>query len=276
MVFKVSYSVVFVGAFMVVASTMAGADTKADAVLKELLATYKDAKTMTADVQYVLKQGEKILMKESGTLKAMKPNLLLLQMGGKIGQTIASDGSSMWIYMQQQNQYMKREADPQGKGIFPLPLVQVFFQPTAESLTLMGEMKSVTTRVLGNRTIDGKMYRVLELSGAGPGTLRYFIGPDNLIHRMTVTMTSGSNTTVTEFSLPNLKVGADLTASAFAFKPPEEATEFNPNASMEAGLLPVGKEAPNFTLPTPTGGRVSLTEALKGKKALLINFWFYG
>ncbi|HXG24256.1 MAG TPA: DUF2092 domain-containing protein [Chthonomonadales bacterium] len=276
MAFKAGVSVVFMGVLMVVASTMAGADAKADAVLKEVLAAYKAAKTMTSDVQYVQKQGEKVLMKESGTLKVMKPNLLLLQMGGKIGQTIASDGASMWIYMQQQNQYMKRGADPQGKGIFPLPLVQVFFQPTAESLTLMGEMKSVSTRVLGNRTIDGKIYRVLELSGAGPGTLRYFVGPDNLIHHMTVTMTSGSNTMVTEFSLPNLKVGVDLTASAFAFKPPEGATEFNPNASMEAGLPPIGKEAPDFTLPTPTGGRVSLSEALKGKKALLVNFWFYG
>lgn len=276
MVSKVGFSVAFVGVLMVATSTMAGADAKADAVLKEVLMAYKAAKTITADIQYVQKQGEKVLMKESGTLKAMKPNLLLLQMGGKIGQTIASDGSSMWVYMQQQNQYMKREADPQGKGIFPLPLVQVFFQPTAESLTMIGGVKSATTRDLGNRTMDGKTYRVLELSGAGPGTLRYFIGPDNLIHRMTVTMTSGSNTMVIEFSLPNLKAGADLTASTFAFKPPEGATEFNPNAPMEAGLLPVGKEAPNFTLPTPAGGQVSLTNALKGKKALLVNFWFYG
>ena len=35
----------------------------------------------------------------------------------------------------------------------------------------------------------------------------------------------------------------------------------------------VGSIAPDFTMPTPNGGQLSLSEALKGKKALLIDFW---
>jgi outer membrane lipoprotein-sorting protein len=265
-------------ALLILTSTTARADAKTEAILKEVLAAYKAANTMTAELQFVQKQGGKVLMKETGTLKMMKPNLLLLQMGGKIGQTIASDGTTTWLYMQQQNQYMKQKVHPQGKGIFPLSLVEVFFQPTFESLTLMGgNMKPSSTRDLGNRTVEGKTFRVLELSGGEiPGTLHYFIGPDNLIYQMRVTMKSGNDTMVTEISLLNLKVGADLTASHFAFKLPEGATEFNPNTPTEASLLPVGKEAPNFTLPTPTGGQITLTNVLKEKKAVLVNFWFYG
>lgn len=45
---------------------------------------------------------------------------------------------------------------------------------------------------------------------------------------------------------------------------------------LTAFLLPLGRQAPLFTLPTPTGGEISLSAALQGKKALLINFWFYG
>jgi hypothetical protein len=37
----------------------------------------------------------------------------------------------------------------------------------------------------------------------------------------------------------------------------------------------VGKAAPGFTLPTLAGGPVGLQDALRGKKAVLMNFWFY-
>jgi peroxiredoxin len=37
----------------------------------------------------------------------------------------------------------------------------------------------------------------------------------------------------------------------------------------------VGQRAAEFTLPASGGGQVSLKELLKGRKAVLINFWFY-
>ncbi len=44
----------------------------------------------------------------------------------------------------------------------------------------------------------------------------------------------------------------------------------------EPGLALIGRSAPDFILPTPDGGQISLSNALRGKKALLVNFWFYG
>src|SRR3712207_8001760 len=38
----------------------------------------------------------------------------------------------------------------------------------------------------------------------------------------------------------------------------------------EANLVPVGKKAPAFDLPTPTGGKLALESTLKDKKAVLI------
>lgn len=43
----------------------------------------------------------------------------------------------------------------------------------------------------------------------------------------------------------------------------------------DTGLLAPGKAAPAFTLSNPVGGQVSLSKALAGKKAVLVNFWFY-
>ena len=47
------------------------------------------------------------------------------------------------------------------------------------------------------------------------------------------------------------------------------------HAQASSGLLPVGKTAPNFVLPTPDGKKLALKSAMKGKKATLVNFWFY-
>ena len=44
----------------------------------------------------------------------------------------------------------------------------------------------------------------------------------------------------------------------------------------EKNLLPVGIEAPDFQLPRKGGGQLSLDDALKGKKAVLLSFWFAG
>jgi hypothetical protein len=42
-----------------------------------------------------------------------------------------------------------------------------------------------------------------------------------------------------------------------------------------AAPLKPGTVAPKWTAKTPEGPSLSLTAALKGKKALLVNFWFY-
>ena len=74
-------------------------------------------------------------------------------------------------------------------------------------------------------------------------------------------------------SLSALKLDPVLPASAFAFNPPPGATE---SKGMDADLIRVGAAAPAFDVQTQSGARVSLASALKGHKALVLNFWFYG
>jgi hypothetical protein len=44
---------------------------------------------------------------------------------------------------------------------------------------------------------------------------------------------------------------------------------------LDPGRLLVGKRAPDFALPTLSGDTLDLSKAVTGKKAVLINFWFY-
>jgi hypothetical protein len=52
-------------------------------------------------------------------------------------------------------------------------------------------------------------------------------------------------------------------------------SRFSLRHSYDEKLTPVGQSAPAFSLPSPTGKQVALSATLKGKKALLLNFWFY-
>ena len=70
--------------------------------------------------------------------------------------------------------------------------------------------------------------------------------------------------------LTNLKFDVPKTAADFKYTGP--AAQEDP---LEAALLPVGKDAPDFNLPTATGDKLGLSDARKGKKATLVNFWFY-
>ncbi|MBL8066513.1 MAG: hypothetical protein JNM34_11760 [Chthonomonadaceae bacterium] len=50
----------------------------------------------------------------------------------------------------------------------------------------------------------------------------------------------------------------------------------DPLAEYKAKLIPIGKPLPGFTLKLAKGGSLSLSQAIKGRKATLVNFWFYG
>ena len=57
----------------------------------------------------------------------------------------------------------------------------------------------------------------------------------------------------------------------------DEASDAKPKepSKPKPQLLAVGEGTPDFDLPSPSGGRFTLHDALQGKKAVLVNFWFY-
>jgi hypothetical protein len=71
-------------------------------------------------------------------------------------------------------------------------------------------------------------------------------------------------------AMSNVKFDVPKTAADFKYTGP--AAQEDP---AEAALLPVGKDAPDFNLPTLNGDKLSLSNVCKGKKAVLVNFWFY-
>ena len=260
----------------------ARADEKADTLLKEVENASKAVKTLTADLSMSqtakTPDGKEQSMKMAATLKLRKPNLARIEFTeGPFAKTIASDGKNLYTLMPG-NRYQKTKVDADGKNIDILwaAPVAMFF---SGRFSLMGAESKTSATYAGKQTIEGTEYDVVQVSGAKPFVYsgKLYIAPSKMATRLELEIT-GVQSVKLDAALTNIKRNAPLNDAAFAYVPPKDATLYEP-PSLDAynkKLLPVGSVAPKFALSAPTGGRLELAEAIKGKKAVLVNFWFYG
>ena len=251
----------------------AQADQKSDALLKQVEAAAKAAQTLSATVT-VAQKGEGQDLKLTGTAKLKKPNFARIVLSQPMAMTLVSNGKKQWTLTN--DTYQTQPIDSKGHtlntmGILPLSL---FFNPSS---TTFGSFKGTEKRYLGSETLAGKKYEVIEVKGKQPVeyTLKMYVGPEKLITRIVVDMKQEGQTASSTFSLSNVQLNAPLAKTVFTFKPPKTAHAYVVPEE-DNGLLPVGKPAPKLSLPTPTGGHVSLADLTKTKKAIIVNFWFYG
>jgi outer membrane lipoprotein-sorting protein len=251
----------------------ARADEKADALLKEIATATKATKTLTADITMTM-TGQGQNMKIQGKVRLKKPNLALIDLSKPFDQVIASDGKTVWMLMKSANQYTKEDADPQGHNINSAAIpISLFF----DTQHMLGQFPSAKARLLPPATVEGKSFQVIELTGDTPAsyTMKLYADANMLITRIALEMTQGAQKSQLTAALNNVQVGQPLADATFAYAPPKTATLYK-EPDYAAKLVAVGKDAPNFTIPSPSGGQVALGEALRGKKALIVNFWFYG
>jgi hypothetical protein len=219
------------------------------------------------------------------SLRLMKPNLGWITTKG-------SDGKPEWLTICDGNDFVdvrmaQKEYDRTpvaasygGPGLLRnLPPLRTFHHPAF--LTAGPEH-----RYAGTKEANGKTYQVVEMEGKPPpegrtpffvGRTRYFFGPDGLLEGSEYEVKQQDSWGTMSFWL---KLNLPMTTVQFAYTPPADfkSNVGGPEAERARGvasLLKVGARAPDFRLPTPEGSKLSLTAARKGKKAVLINFWFY-
>ncbi len=77
-----------------------------------------------------------------------------------------------------------------------------------------------------------------------------------------------------EHSTDIVQTDRHFSPADFAWTPPKGALDGRKIKKDGPNLLKPGDVAPDFDLPLTNGKHLTLKEALKGKKGLLINFWF--
>lgn len=260
------------------------ADKQGDALLNKVKSAYKSLKSMSGTAKLTMASGgQKVPL--DATMRLMKPNFMRLTMSAPFNQTVASDGKDLYTVMPG-NQYMKAKATTSTLGnnmggmIHPVTL---FFGETGLFGGGAGVGK-IQTKSLGKKKIGNITYDTLKISvdGEFKAAMTLFVDSKGLVYKGETNIDAGGNKVTMGYVMQNPKYNAAMDAKSFAYVLPKDAKEFDPTApgpddnSFDKSLVAVGKDAPAFAMPTPDGGSISLADALKGKKAVLINFWFYG
>jgi peroxiredoxin/outer membrane lipoprotein-sorting protein len=204
-----------------------------------------------------------------GSFKAQKPNRFTIDFEGSIPIRFVSDGKTVLTLIKSVNGYSQVPFDDQSMNqtvTSVAPLTLFFNQHKLLA-------PDTPTRYAGIETWKGASCEVVEQT-LGTTIMRFYIGPDRIVERMTVRLEQQGKTYDVDASIARVSRDPSLTDSDFDVSPPKGGILVEMPRS---GVTPiaVGHPAPGFSLPQPGGGKLSLADELKTHKAVLVTFWFY-
>ena len=211
-------------------------------------------------------QGLSLEVERSGTnsrilarIMAMRPDYYKVETEN---QSFYCDGISAWQYFPLLAVY--RPFKMYDKGMFiPLAAGFAMYSPPSQfKPDYIGVEEAV---------FEGK--RVIALVEAPmPGLrVRIFIDPESWLP---VGSDQKMLDDVDVYTYRNVQTDRHFTPADFAWLPPKGAIDDTKIKSDGPKPLQAGEVAPEFDLPLINGKHISLRDALKGKKGMLVNFWF--
>lgn len=174
-----------------------------------------------------------------------------------------SDGADRYaIFFHAHSTQVRRTEADQSRVLNEVPILSGFFggrtSPAAEvaNAQSQGDLESISAD--GSKTIK---YRVGDLEKA------VTVGDDGLIHHLEVhSIKTGANQ---DWTLTTVTENAPVNSADFHYSPPKDAIPYD--ALNRKQVLPVGSDAPAFTVVDPSGRQVSLAD-YKGK-VVVLKFW---
>jgi peroxiredoxin len=247
----------------------------AEGKLKSLQASFTLRQEMAADSRSV-----------HGTMKLLKPNRALITMQGaqaSDSRTLASDGRQFTTYFSADNEFQREAADPSGGNIGRAVCTEVtaFYNPDVLNQI---RAQGAGIKIAGTKSIGGVECKELRVTGGAAGSmLALFVGPDLLLHGVTLAYDSRAGRSVTESRLTDMRPNTAFTVTSMAFSLPRSAKPYQERVAdtrpssgtdpAESGLLPIGSKAPDFQLPRPEGGKLTFSSIYARQKATLLCFW---
>lgn len=254
-------------------------DAHAEKLLAKAATAMRHANTLSANfIQIDSHDGQTVRV--TGSMKLRKPGRILYK--SSLGDdSLYSDGKKLWRVSGSQDPIVAK-ATPDGSSFtnyFPnCEVVPLFFGQDCLNIRY-----AVRKRSLGKQAVAGVMCDVVEIKMASQDEARkpftfvtqLAFGPDGVIRRLTSDMPLKNIVFHHSLVLSNVQINAPLQAAQFSYVPAAKKSDV-PLDELVAKMIPVGHSAPAFSLPNPRGGSIALKDALRGKKALLLNFWSAG
>ncbi len=194
---------------------------------------------------------------------------------GKKQETFSNE-HNMWHYLPESKSYYKYAASPELPRVSPFLLgFEAFFgkpsdfEYASERRTKFDgvDVLAVTVNQLPARTT---MFGKFGVSSTHFSLTHHFDLASKRLLGTTMKLPMADVTT----RLQDLAFEKQKGVS-FAWSPPKDA-KLIATVDYDSLLLPAETKAPDFNLPTESGKEIRLSDYVKGKKAALITFWFYG
>ena len=271
--------------------TAAAADPQAAFLMQQVSRVTHQTRSLSAVLTVRMQQDNGPIDRKVGQVFLQKPNLAhivsSLSYSSPNYAAVNSDGKRLWERTagtagpdgNDADLYRSVPAAADGSNIgfyFALPIA-FFFNPAASLTTMFASDKVGTLRYAGKKTVDGAVYDVVEQTVLQPGpyTVRLFIGSDKRLRRVETDMpklSAEGHHGYYEADFSQVILNQPIPAEKFAFTPAGQIITGAPDH--QTGLPPVGAPAPNFALKTMSGKTLTLAQALRGKKAVYLDFWF--
>ena len=226
-------------------------------VVAKLQERLQQAQGLSLEVEYRPAKGVPTMAK----IMALRPNYYKVETEH---QSFYCDGTAAWQYFPLKAVYLPFHKDDKGMYI-PFAAGFTMYSPVPQYKPDYKEVEEVV--------FEGK--RVIALVGEPKDIpnlkARIFIDPETWLP---VGSDQKLVDDVTVFVYRNVKIDRHFVPADFAWAPPKGVVDGTKIKTDSPKPLQVGEIAPDFNLPLINGKYIGLSDALKGKKALLINFWF--
>jgi peroxiredoxin/outer membrane lipoprotein-sorting protein len=229
--------------------------------------------SLSADIVLTWKTGG-VSKRSSGTIRLMKPNYARIDLHGDYPQRVlVSDGRRRY-FASSDSTYESAMIDANGSGVdspwWGLPF-RFFF---TQSLNPFGaKALSAVYTDLEPVDLDGRHLhgvRAKATSPMGAYVARFLFDEAGDLIQSSVQFGEKPGATLFEAKLSNIRHSAAKPRD-FVFTPQPGQVP----TSMAESMLALGEHAPPFTLSAPDGHAISLASEQSGKKAMLVNFWYY-
>lgn len=207
-----------------------------------------------------------------------RPNLFIID-SEEQGQRYRSLSNGKQLYSIGKDAYAVSDIDPKARDFHWYHDDLLHLLVTSSFTEAIEAPQPPKLRMLPAVIWKGKPYRVIEakVEGGYPIVYRLYVGADGLVHRIVHTEANYGRPLTIDSSAPVISPMPPKEARAFVFVPTATMKRRNDTMPLRSGEFPPiqpGAVATDFALPTPKGPRLSLAEAMKGRRAVLLNFWF--
>jgi peroxiredoxin/outer membrane lipoprotein-sorting protein len=226
-------------------------------VVAKLQNRLQQAQGLSLEVEFRPAKGNPIMAK----IMAMRPNHYRVETEN---QSFYCDGTSAWQYFPLKAVYRPFWKDDQGMFI-PLATGFEMYSPASR---FQPDYKGVEEVVFEGKRVIALVEEPKDIPNL---RARIFIDPETWLP---VGAEQKMLDDVTVYVYRNVQIDRHFTPADFAWLPPKGAIDDTKIKSDGPKPLQAGEVAPDFNLPLINGKYISLGDALRGKKALLINFWF--